>query len=84
MKTKAPHMYPIHQRRPSLKFMGVAAFLCLLSFGPTGRLSAQAITLEAESLSPVGTGATVSTSSDANASGGVVEFLNSTAAVARP
>ncbi|HTB81721.1 MAG TPA: chitobiase/beta-hexosaminidase C-terminal domain-containing protein [Opitutaceae bacterium] len=38
------------------------------------------ITLEAESLSPVGTGATVSTSSDANASGGVVEFLNSTAA----
>ncbi|HTB80693.1 MAG TPA: chitobiase/beta-hexosaminidase C-terminal domain-containing protein [Opitutaceae bacterium] len=38
------------------------------------------ITLEAESLSPVGTGATVSTSSDANASGGIVEFLNSTAA----
>jgi hypothetical protein len=38
------------------------------------------VTLEAENLSPVGTGATVSTSSDANASGGVVEFLNSTAA----
>ena len=37
------------------------------------------VTLEAESLSPVGTGATVSTSSDTNASGGVVEFLNSTA-----
>ncbi|HTB80225.1 MAG TPA: chitobiase/beta-hexosaminidase C-terminal domain-containing protein [Opitutaceae bacterium] len=35
---------------------------------------------EAESLSPVGTGATVSISNDANASGGVVEFLNSTAA----
>jgi len=38
------------------------------------------ISLEAESLSPVGTGATVSISNDANASGGVVEFLNSTAA----
>ncbi|HTB81724.1 MAG TPA: chitobiase/beta-hexosaminidase C-terminal domain-containing protein [Opitutaceae bacterium] len=38
------------------------------------------LNFEAESLSPVGTGATVSTSSDANASGGVVEFLNSTAA----
>ncbi|HTQ32498.1 MAG TPA: chitobiase/beta-hexosaminidase C-terminal domain-containing protein [Opitutaceae bacterium] len=36
--------------------------------------------LEAESLSPAGTGATVSISNDANASGGVVEFLNSTAA----
>ncbi len=35
---------------------------------------------EAESMSPVGTGATVSISNDANASGGVVEFLNSTAA----
>jgi hypothetical protein len=38
------------------------------------------ISLEAENLSPVGTGATVSISNDANASGGVVEFLNSTAA----
>ncbi|HTB81722.1 MAG TPA: glycoside hydrolase family 2 TIM barrel-domain containing protein [Opitutaceae bacterium] len=38
------------------------------------------VNLEAESLSPVGTGATVSISNDANASGGVVEFLNSTAA----
>ncbi|HTB81392.1 MAG TPA: chitobiase/beta-hexosaminidase C-terminal domain-containing protein [Opitutaceae bacterium] len=38
------------------------------------------IQLEAESLSPVGTGATVSISNDANASGGVIEFLNSTAA----
>jgi hypothetical protein len=37
-------------------------------------------TLEAENLSPVGTGATVSTSNDANASGGVIEFLNATAA----
>ena len=37
-------------------------------------------TFEAESLSPVGSGATVSISNDANASGGVVEFLNSTAA----
>jgi len=70
----------MHSCRPSLKFMGLAAFLCVLSFGLTGRLSAQAITLEAESLSPVGTGATVSISNDANASGGVVEFLNSTAA----
>ena len=35
---------------------------------------------EAESMSPVGTGATVSISNDANASGGVIEFLNSTAA----
>src|SRR5579862_331963 len=39
-----------------------------------------AITLEVESMSPVGSGATVSTSNDANASGGVIEFLNATAA----
>ncbi|HTB81299.1 MAG TPA: chitobiase/beta-hexosaminidase C-terminal domain-containing protein [Opitutaceae bacterium] len=38
------------------------------------------VTLEAENLSPVGTGATVSISNDTNASGGVIEFLNSTAA----
>jgi uncharacterized repeat protein (TIGR03803 family) len=38
------------------------------------------ITLEAESMSPAGTGATISTSVDANASGGVLVFLNSTAA----
>ncbi len=38
------------------------------------------LNFEAESLSPVGTGATVSTSSDANASGGTLEFLNATAA----
>jgi len=38
------------------------------------------LNFEAESLSPVGTGATASTSSDTNASGGIVEFLNSTAA----
>jgi hypothetical protein len=35
---------------------------------------------EAASMSPVGTGATVSTSSDPNVSGGLLEFLNSTAA----
>jgi hypothetical protein len=40
----------------------------------------QTFNFEAESLSPVGSGATVSISDDANASGGVVEFLNSTAA----
>jgi hypothetical protein len=34
---------------------------------------------EAENLSPTGTGATVSISDDPNASGGVLEFLNSTA-----
>jgi len=38
------------------------------------------LNFEAEDLSPVGTGATVSISDDPNASGGVVEFLNSTAA----
>ncbi len=78
MNTKEPHMYPNHPHRPSLKFLGMAAFLGLLSLGLTGRVSAQ--TFEAESLSPVGTGATVSISNDTNASGGVVEFLNSTAA----
>jgi poly(beta-D-mannuronate) lyase len=45
------------------------------TFGPPPTLN-----FEAESLSPTGTGATVSISNDANASGGVVEFLNSTAA----
>ncbi len=39
----------------------------------------QTFNFEAESCSPVGTGATVSISNDTNASGGVVEFLNSTA-----
>jgi len=34
---------------------------------------------EAESLSPVGSGGTVSITNDANASGGVLEFLNATA-----
>ncbi|HTB81725.1 MAG TPA: chitobiase/beta-hexosaminidase C-terminal domain-containing protein [Opitutaceae bacterium] len=38
-----------------------------------------AVTFEAENLSPVGTGATVSISNNSGASGGVVEFLNSTA-----
>ena len=42
--------------------------------------SVQTFNFEAESLSPVGSGATVSISNDANASGGVIEFLNSTAA----
>ncbi len=40
----------------------------------------QTFNFEAESLSPVGSGATVSISNDTNASGGVIEFLNSTAA----
>jgi beta-galactosidase len=40
----------------------------------------QTFNFEAESMSPVGNGATVSTSNDPNASGGVIEFLNSTAA----
>jgi polygalacturonase len=35
---------------------------------------------EAASMSPVGTGATVSTSADSNVTGGLLEFLNSTAA----
>jgi poly(beta-D-mannuronate) lyase len=51
-----------------------AAYIINIS-GPPPTLN-----FEAESLSPVGTGATVSISNDANASGGVVEFLNSTAA----
>ncbi len=38
----------------------------------------QTLNFEAESMSPVGSGATVSISNDANASGGVLEFLNST------
>jgi endo-1,4-beta-D-glucanase Y len=42
--------------------------------------SAQTLTYEAENLSPVGTGATVSIANDASASGGVVQYLNSTAA----
>ncbi len=45
------------------------------TFGPPPTFN-----FEAESMSPVGTGATVSISNDPNASGGVVEFLNSTAA----
>ncbi|HTB79913.1 MAG TPA: chitobiase/beta-hexosaminidase C-terminal domain-containing protein [Opitutaceae bacterium] len=70
MKTvSSPHL--------SIRSAIVSAFLCLLSFGLAGSLSAQ--TFEAENLSPVGTGATVSTSSTTDASGGVVEFLNSTA-----
>jgi hypothetical protein len=55
--------------------------LCFDSFTLTPTTSPPpTLNFEAESLSPVGTGATVSISDDANASGGVVEFLNSTAA----
>ena len=62
------------------RFLSLAALLGLLSVGVAGHLSAQTtLNFEAESMSPVGTGATVSTSNDANASGGVLEFLNSTA-----
>jgi hypothetical protein len=69
-----------HQVRRHRRFVGAAAFLCLLSFGLTGRTNAQtALNFEAASMSPVGTGATVSTSSDPNVTGGLLEFLNSTA-----
>jgi hypothetical protein len=69
-----------NNRQPFLRFLGLAAFVCMLMLALASRLSAQVTTLEAESLSPVGSGATVSISDDANASGGVIEFLNSTAA----
>ncbi|HTB81245.1 MAG TPA: putative Ig domain-containing protein, partial [Opitutaceae bacterium] len=46
----------------------------------SGTYTINPTTLQAESLSPVGTGATVSTTTDANASGGKIEFLNATAA----
>jgi hypothetical protein len=45
------------------------------TFGPPPTLS-----FEAASMSPVGTGATVSSSSDTNVTGGLLEFLNATAA----
>src|SRR5580693_10362045 len=70
---------PIPHRRLALKLMSVMAFLCLLSFGLTGRMSAQTLNFEAEDMSPVGTGATVSTANDTNVTGGLLEFLNSTA-----
>jgi polygalacturonase len=41
--------------------------------------SPQTFNFEAASMSPVGTGATVSTSNDPNVTGGLLEFLNSTA-----
>jgi hypothetical protein len=41
--------------------------------------SVQTFNFEAASMSPVGTGATVSTSADTNVTGGLLEFLNSTA-----
>src|SRR5580692_11528936 len=46
----------------------------------TKAVRAAATVWEVESMSPVGTGATVSTSNDANATNGILEFLNSTAA----
>ncbi len=55
---------------------GLLGLLAVSAFAQTGT----PITLEAEKMSPVGTGATVSTSNDTNASGGVLEFLNATAA----
>ncbi len=64
-------------RRGEGKWSGRAVALrnSTYTFGPPPTLN-----FEAESMSPVGTGATVSISNDANASGGVVEFLNATAA----
>ena len=54
--------------RPCLKIVGLAAS-CLL-FGVAGRLSAQTLNFEAESLHYTGTGATTSVQTDANSSGG--------------
>src|SRR5437016_4993989 len=71
------------QLNPLWRRIGCASlFVCSIfagTFIPTSA-SAQTITLEAESMSPTGSGATVSTTVDTNASGGVLEFLNSTAA----
>ncbi len=52
----------------------------LFGLAVSAAIAHAAITLEVESMSPVGSGATVSTSNDSNASGGVVEFLNATGA----
>ncbi|HTQ32503.1 MAG TPA: chitobiase/beta-hexosaminidase C-terminal domain-containing protein, partial [Opitutaceae bacterium] len=54
--------------------VGLLGLLAVSAFAQSGT----PITLEAEKLSPAGSGATVSTSNDANASGGVLEFLNAT------
>ncbi len=71
MKTKVPPMYPIQSRQPLLKFLGVAAFASVLSFGLTGRLSAQStVSFEAESLTYTPNGATASVQTDVNSSGG--------------
>jgi hypothetical protein len=68
---------PLDWYRP-LRLLGLAAGASLLCLGANSRLSAQTTTLEAENMSPVGTGATISTGSETNASGGVVVYLNST------
>jgi hypothetical protein len=65
-------------RRPLLRAVGLGAFAITLLLGLANRAAAQVTTLEAENLSPVGSGATVSTGSDTSASGGVVVYLNST------
>jgi alpha-glucosidase len=73
-------MHPIQPRQPSLKSLGVAAFICALSFGLTGRLSAQStVSFEAESLTYTPNGATASVQTDANSSGGKWVELASTA-----
>jgi hypothetical protein len=64
--------------RPLLRAVGLGAFALTLLLGLANRAAAQVTTLEAENLSPVGSGATVSTGSDTSASGGVVVYLNST------
>src|SRR5580704_7291115 len=55
-------------------------FVLFASAASTTAVHAAGTVWEAESMSPAGTGATVSTSSDANATNGILEFLNSTAA----
>src|SRR5690242_14547704 len=65
-------------RLRAFRRLGAVGFACavLAAFAP--RASAQVTTFEAENLSPVGSGATISTGSDTSASGGVVVYLNST------
>jgi hypothetical protein len=61
----------IQPRQPSLKLFGVAAFICVLSSGLTGRLAAQStVSFEAESLVYTPNGATASVQTDVNSSGG--------------
>jgi hypothetical protein len=60
-----------HCRLASLRFLGATAFLCLLSLGMTGRLSAQStVSFEAENLTYTPNGATASVQTDVNSSGG--------------